>query len=226
MKRLTINRLLILVTAFTMAFGFTGCKSKKKLAEEQARKEMLEKTANAKATLNEILNKSYASLDELEADEQKLRDIKGMNLLDEEALTLIAQVEDKLSADRKALEEKEAAEAAKRAEEERLAKIREQMASKENQDINGYLDRILGAGNTPQANNMINDALKLFASPEAPVLIEIYNDGDIVDYDKPTTAQKYLHYLKDVKRKPDAVKEFKKNDAGKITELVLTKIKY
>lgn len=230
MKRLMNRQFFIFVAIISFIIGFSSCKSQKKIAEEKARQELLEKTVNAKTTLKQLLAKTNTTLEEVEADQKKLDQIKAMNLADNEVVALIKKEEEKLATERKAIQAKidkeKAEEEARLAEEERRRKVREQMESKENRDINYYLDNVLGAGNTTEANQLINDALKIFESPETVVLIEIYNDGTTVDYDKPTTAKKYLNYLKDVQRKPDKVKEFKKNDAGKITELVLTKIKY
>ena len=43
------------------------------------------------------------------------------------------------------------------------------------------------------------------------------------DYDKPTTIKKYLDYLKDQKKSPNAVEHLEFDDAGKIKEVTLIK---
>jgi len=57
------------------------------------------------------------------------------------------------------------------------------------------------------------------------VLIIIAQSGGITDYDEPTTIQKYLNYLKDQKKKADTIENIVFDDAGKIKELELTKLR-
>lgn len=204
--------------AMIMAVSFTGCKSQKKLAAEQAAKELLAKTQKAQQDLEAMVGKDYASLDELATDEARLNEIKSYNLEDATVNDLISKADSHLASQRATLEAKLAAE--QKAKEE-AEKAKAQEAQK--RDIYYLMDNIQGSGDTQSANLMITEALALFASPDVPVLIEIYNDGDIVDYDKPTTASKYLNKLKDVQRNPDKIKEFKTDANGKITELILTK---
>ena len=59
------------------------------------------------------------------------------------------------------------------------------------------LFRSANAKDAATANGHINEALKLFESPDAVVLIRLNNYGD---YDRPTTAVNYLNYLKDQKK--------------------------
>ncbi|WP_052444078.1 hypothetical protein [Flammeovirga sp. OC4] len=207
-----------LIMALIVSISFTGCKSQKKIAEEKAQAELLAKTNKAQADLKAMVGKEYATLDEVTADEARLEEIKSYNLEDAEVKELIGQVEKNLQLSREALEKKLAAE--QKAKEEAQKTVVEEAQKR---DIYYLLDNIAGSGSTQEGNLMITEAMAMFASPDVPVLIEIYNDGDIVDYDKPTTAQKYLEYLKDVNRNPDKIKEFKKDANGKITELILKK---
>ncbi|KXX67204.1 hypothetical protein [Flammeovirga sp. SJP92] len=207
-----------LIMALIVSISFTGCKSQKKIAEEQAQAELLAKTNKAQADLRAMVGKEYTSLDEVAADEARLEEIKSYNLEDAEVKELIGQVEKNLQMSREALEKKLAEE--QKAKEEAQKTVVEEAQKR---DIYYLLDNIAGSGSSQEGNLMITEALSMFSSPDVPVLIEIYNDGDIVDYDKPTTAQKYLEYLKDVKRNPDQIKEFKKDANGKITELILKK---
>ena len=69
----------------------------------------------------------------------------------------------------------------------------------------------------------IAEALKLFASPDVPVLIIVYHVGDIIDYDAPTTAEKYLNYIKDQKKVAVGIYNIKYDSNNKITELELIK---
>lgn len=86
-----------------------------------------------------------------------------------------------------------------------------------------YMKDMAQAGNLQAANMTKDKALQMFSSPNAPVLIAIYQNGQEVDYDEPTTISKYLDYLKDTKSKPALVEEMVMDDAGKIKELVLRK---
>lgn len=98
----------------------------------------------------------------------------------------------------------------------------EKILSKE-QQLNNYLKAVSGATSVASANSSITEALTMFDTPEAPVLLVIYNDGANPDYDEPTTIEKYLNYLKDTKSKPAQVDEVVYTAAGKIKELVLKK---
>ena len=79
---------------------------------------------------------------------------------------------------------------------------------------------IANAKDTETANRAIKEALELFESPDAVVLIRLNNYGD---YDRPTTAANYLNYLKDQKRVNVSVDNVKYNEENKITELELIK---
>ena len=82
---------------------------------------------------------------------------------------------------------------------------------------------IANAGSVSQANRVINETLGMFESPNVPVLIIIKQNAGFNDYDRPTTIEKYLNYLKDQKISPNKVHEIKYNANGKINELELIK---
>ena len=73
------------------------------------------------------------------------------------------------------------------------------------------------------ANQEINEALRLFSSGDAPVLIIFYRADGGEDYDEPTTISKYLHYLKDTRNSTAKVEEMVMDDYGRIKELVLVR---
>ncbi len=73
------------------------------------------------------------------------------------------------------------------------------------------------------ANAQIGLTLNQFASPDVPVLIIISQSGGMNDYDRPTTAEKFLNYLKDVKAYKYTVETVKRDSLGKITEIELLK---
>ena len=89
--------------------------------------------------------------------------------------------------------------------------------------LSDYFAIIAAAPDAEVANEKIAEALKLFASPDVPVLIIVYQMGDIIDFDAPTTAEKYLNYIKDQKKVPVRVNNIKYDENDKITELELIK---
>jgi ATPase subunit of ABC transporter with duplicated ATPase domains len=93
------------------------------------------------------------------------------------------------------------------------------------QTLETFFSAIANSGNTNAANNSINEALALFATPETPVLIVISEQNGQKDYDRPTTIKDYLNYLKDQKKNANKVNDIKFDGSGKITELELVKQK-
>ena len=198
----------------SLAGGMGACKSKKKLAKEKEAAEYAAKVNTAKTTLLDILNDNTAmSLDEKEA---AVRSIKAMNLNDPEIDELLRQADLKLAAER-AEKNKQEMEAKKLAEEGDMKELKSEAT------IADYFSSIASASSVSQANMQISDALKLFASPEAPVLIIISKEGDQVDYDRPTTIKNYLNYLKDTKNNINKVEKISYDANGKIRELELLK---
>ena len=211
-NKITTVMLVLLVTLITLG-GATSCKSKKRLAKEAAE-------AEYKARVDEAVRDLTAILDDettwtLEEKENRVQTIKDWNLQNAEVDDLLFQVEKKLARERAQAEQKakEEAEAAKAAAEAKLPKnmLEKNMAS------------IVGASSVTQANRIINETLQLFASNDVPVLIIISQAGGFNDYDRPTTIEDYLNYLKDQKVNRNKVYNLKLNDAGKITEVELIK---
>ncbi len=89
--------------------------------------------------------------------------------------------------------------------------------------LSEYFTAISKAANVTSANNSINEALTLFASPDTPVLIVIGEYGGKKDYDRPTTIREYLNYLKDQKKNSNAITNLRMDSSGKITEVELKK---
>jgi hypothetical protein len=214
MWKKVIYRSVIMLMVISLAGGMGACKSKKKLAKEKEAAEYAAKLETAKTTLMDILNDNTAmSLDEKEAAVQAIRD---MNLNDPEVDELLAQADEKLAAERAAWNKK-AMEDKQKATEGTVVKEKAAMTLTE------YFSSIASAGSVSQANVLIADALKLFSSPEAPVLIIISKQGATVDYDRPTTIKNYLNYLKDTKNNVNKVDKIIYDDYGKIKELELLK---
>lgn len=207
--------LILLVAAVTLG-GSTGCKSKKKLAREQAAAEYAARVDQAKKDLNSILNDETNWT--LKEKEQRVKTIKNWNLDDKEVLDLIDRAEDKLARER--------AESERKAEEERLRLEEEARLKAETSkygNLEGMLKSVAASPDFATANDRIGQTLQLFATPDVPVLVIISQAGGFNDYDRPTTIRKYLDYLKDQKTFNNRIEHVKYDSNGKITELELIK---
>ncbi|MBN2637556.1 MAG: hypothetical protein JXR65_00550 [Bacteroidales bacterium] len=208
--------MMVVLFATLMIGGLSSCKSKKKLAREKAAAEYAARVEQAKKTLTAILDGTSGwSLDE---QQKQFDTIKTYNIDDPEVKDLMVKVAEKLKS--------EQAEAARKAEEQRL---RDQEAAKRKADVekfkplNDAFSQIAESETYSEANQRINNTLSLFATSEVPVLIIIDQAQGFNDYDRPTTIVKFLNYLKDMKAYSFAVESVKKDAQGKITELELIK---
>jgi sensor histidine kinase regulating citrate/malate metabolism len=215
LKLMTRLTMVLLVAALAMG-GATSCKSKKKLAAEQAAAEYAKKVDQAKQDLNAIINRtSDWTLDE---QRQKLAAIKAENLDDPDVQKLISLAEKEIDYQQAELDRKAEEERLRKEEEARQRALRSEYAVYDNQ-----FKAIAGASSVDMANQQIDAALQNFASPNVPVLIIISQVDGINDYDKPTTAAQFLNYLKDVKKYDFEVASMKTDSNGKVTELELLK---
>ena len=212
MKNKITTVILVLLVAFITLGGTTSCKSKKKLAKEAAEAEYKAKVADAVKDLTAILDDETAWT--LEEKEHRVQTIKDWNLQNAEVDDLLFQVEKKLARER--------AQAEKLEQERREAEERNK-TEQPKITLESNFARIASASNVTQANNLINETLRLFASDNTPVLIIISQAGGFNDYDRPTTIENYLNYLKDQKVSRNKVANLKFNDNGKITEVELIK---
>ena len=204
-KNILLLGMLLLITVG----GTTSCKSKKKLAKQ----EYEAKLTQAKTDLNAIINgETQWTLEEQRA---RIEEIEKADFQDTEIDELIVKA-------KSAIDDKQA-EAERIAEEERLRELESQKAIEKETSIEDYFAIIAAAPDAETANEKIAEAMQLFAAPDVPVLIIIHHLGDIVDYDAPTTAEKYLNYIKDQKSVTVRVNNIKYNDNNKITELELIK---
>lgn len=217
LKHFHWSKLIALVLLFTVAIGGTSCKSKKKIAAEKAAIELANKIAQAKATLTDLLRD-----DNPKTYEEKvaiLKSIKDMQLRDPEVEQLIDQVEAKLAAEYKEI-------LRKKEEEKRKAEVDALLLKKQAEldNINGHFISVVKAANTTEANLRIQQTLSYYASSDVPVLliIGIYGDNQ-KDYDKPTTINNYLNYLKDVKTYDRKIESVKFDENHKIIEIELIK---
>ncbi len=201
----------LLMIALSLSSGMAGCKSKKKLAREQAAAEYARTVETAKQDLLSIINdEGNMSLQEKES---KLQRVKDMNINEPEILALTRQAEEVIAAEKEAMR--------KQWEEENRKKTEAVSLS-----LADYFALVAGASSVENANIKMNEALKLFAGPNTPVLIIISQEGDLVDYDRPTTAKKYLEYLKDQKKNLNEIENIEYDDNGKIKLLELIKKDY
>ena len=217
MKHKITTVMLVLLAAFITLGGTTSCKSKKKLAKEAAEAEYKAKVSEAVRDLTAILNDETVWT--LEEKENRVQTIKDWNLKNAEVDDLLFQVEKKLARER--------AQANQKAEEERRAAEEAARAAEAARQPTNVLEKnfasIASSTSTTQANRIINETLTLFASNNVPVLIIISQAGGFNDYDRPTTIEDYLNYLKDQKVNRNSVYNLKLNDDGKITEVELIK---
>ncbi len=208
--------LIALAMAGLLSGGLTSCKSKKKLAREKIAAEYAKKIDKAKHDLTAIINGTTEwSLDQ---QAKQLQTIKNYNIDDPDIKTLIVKAEDKINALKADRERSIEEERLKHEEEAKKRAARSQFAV-----FNNAFETIATANNLNMANSKINDVLHLFASPDVPILIIINQTNGINDYDRPTTALRFLNYLKDKQSYNFEVESIKKDSFGKITELELIK---
>lgn len=210
-----ISKILILVMVAALAIGFNGCKGKEKVSKKKAKAQYEAMVNTAKQDLQSIVDGTSAMT--LTQKENRVTEIKAQNIDDNEIQSLIQQAEEKLAAERSALVAKEL-EQKKKAEEGAKTSSPATAAT-----LNGYFNSISKAKNLNEANMLINEAIKMFSSPDAPVLIIISKTADGVDYDRPTTIKNYLNYLKDTKNNINTVDKIATDANGKIKELELIK---
>lgn len=151
------------------------------------------------ALLDMLLNNEGKSASELQ---KQLDVIKSQNLGDSEVNDLIYKVQNKIDGMRN----------------KPALPVKTQLENA----FQGIADAAK-AGNPTEADNLIKNTLQYFSDPDAPVLIIIYRQGNTVDYDKPTTIQRYLNFCKDQKKSANAVDAIQQDASGKIKELDLIK---
>ncbi|OYT17753.1 MAG: hypothetical protein B7C24_00850 [Bacteroidetes bacterium 4572_77] len=210
-------KLMIILMAVFITIGGTSCKSKKKIAAEKAAIELADKIAAAKSSLKDLLRDDNPKLWQEKKDE--LDRIVAMQLRDPEVEDLIIQVTEKLDKDRLADLKRQEEEAKRLAEEQARMKQQGQL-----DNINSHFFAVASAPSVEEANIRIQRALSLYATKEVPVLIVISKYGNNQkDYDRPTTIDKYLHYIKDIKKYNNEIDAVKYDDFSKIIEIELIK---
>lgn len=207
--KFTLNSLIIISMAFFI-ISCKGCKPKPPVNIDDDKEEVVKvdtKLIQAKATVKELLSDECTK--SIEEKEKIIADIKAMGYDDEELNSLIKQVEDDIAKEKERI----------RIEEEK----RKEAAKPENR-LRRYFANIVTAGDESVANSNIEEAIGLFVSDQANVLIIISQDEHYTDYDEPTKIRKYLNYLKDTKTNINDVHEIKW-EGEKIKTLILKKKK-
>ena len=210
MKSKITSIMMVLLVVFVTLGGTTSCKSKKQLAKEAAEAEFRSRYEQAVKDLNAILDDE--TLWSLEEKEARVQTIKDWNLQNAEVDDLLFQVEKKLARERAQKDEKE-----------REVAVEQEKTQSTEAVLEGNFGSIARAGSVTQANRIIKETLGVFESPNVPVLIIIKQNQGFNDYDRPTTIEKYLNYLKDQKKAAEKVHNIKYNSNGKINELELIK---
>ena len=210
MKSKITTVMMVLLVAFITIGGTTSCESKKQLAKEAAEAEFRSRVEEAVRDLNAILDDE--TLWSLEEKETRVKTIKDWNLQNAEVDDLLSQVEKKLARER-----------AQKVEEERRAAEKNEAIEAADAVLGRNFNSIANASDANQANRVINETMGMFESPNVPVLIIIKQNQGFNDYDRPTTIENYLNYLKDQKKATEKVHEIKYNANGKINELELIK---
>jgi flagellar motor protein MotB len=216
-RLISMPRVMMLLMVIMIAVGGTSCKSKKKIAAEKAAIELANQIAQAKASLKDLLRDDNPKTWQEKKDE--LDRIKAMQLRDPEVEDLINQVEAKLEKERQEILRKEEEAARLKAEQDAKQQKQAQL-----DNINSHFYAIASAPTAAEANIRIQRAISLYASKDVPVLIVVSKYGDNQkDYDRPTSIEKYLNYLKDIKKYDKQIESVKYDDFGKIIEIELIK---
>ena len=211
LKQLKSTIILAMIALVTLC-GATSCNSSKGMSK----KEYKAAVKQAEKDLNAILNDETEWT--LEEQLDRINELKQIDFSKKnpEIVEMIERAEQKVT---NAIAERDRIAEQKRLEEEqRLRELEEQ--NKPKTALTDYFTMIANAKDVTTANNFIKEALRLFESPDAVVLIRLNNYGD---YDRPTTAVNYLNYLKDQKKVTVNVDNVKYNEEHKITELELIK---
>ena len=215
---LTRGLRLFMIALLALPLVTTGCKSKKKLAEQQAleaaQRAKEAKIAEATTILQNLLQSPQSTTTaQLQSKKEQLEYVKSMNLDDPTVQSLISQVESKLQDEQLALEKML----------NEAQKPTPPVVSSSQLDME--FGNIASSSSTEDANQKINQVLQWFSSDNTPVLVVINQSGTTKDYDKPTTIKKYLNYLKDTQKTMDLVSNIAYDGNGKISELELSRRK-
>ena len=212
MKKKLFNTGVLGLTMIVLLLSVSACKSKQKVAQEEAAAAYALKIEQAKQDLVAILIDQGSMT--LEEKESRLKVIKDQDFQDAEVRDLVQRAEDLLANLRQELRDE-------KKKEEEYSKQQEQ--NKFGNEVKRHFRSIAEAANFAEANKRITTALQLFASQDIPLLIIISQENGVKDYDRPTTIRKYLEYLKDQGQFNIDIENLVVDKNGKITEIELIK---
>jgi len=194
----------LVLMAFIVSLSLFACKSKKNVVKDQQvvkvdSSAILNNKMNAdKEVLRSIVNgTSTMTLEEQEAFVKKM---KAAGYSDSEIQDLLNKANTKI-AETKAANEK------------KVLPMKTLLADN--------FAKIMNAGSYAEADAVIKETLEKFSSPDAPVLVILYQSGEDVDYDKPTTIKDYLNYLKLQKKSNSIIYKVYYDENHKIKSLDL-----
>jgi hypothetical protein len=199
---------LVIVAIAVLMLGVSGCKNKKKITDNPNPKDNVvkvdEQVIKAKSTLQALIDNEDSKT--IEEKEKIIADIKALNLNNPEVDQMIKQVETSIKKEKevkqKAIED-----------------------AKPENVLRKSFDGIAHASSPEEASSLIQQALQMFSSDKANVLIIVHKgatDAD-TDYDEPTNIGKYLNYLKDQKKNLNDVEKINYDANNKIKTLILIK---
>ncbi len=92
------------------------------------------------------------------------------------------------------------------------------------QDLENYFNEFskLSLDDEEKRESYLSKGLSWFQDASTPVLIIVNEVNGKKIYDKPTTIEQYLDYLKHTRQSPHTINNFELNEAGRITKLELT----
>lgn len=210
-----IKLYLYILFIFTLAISASSCKTQKNATQTelttQQKVEKAIKQLNAAMDNESLSNESKLALIEeiraLELNDQNLN-----ALLDRNEKYLKEQILIDADAERRAKER------------DRLEKEKNAKQAQAKVDVIGYFSKIAQAETVEIANDLILEAINLFESKHAPVLIIIKKNGNLKEYDRPSSILRYLEHIKDFKTYYTNIENITFNeDNGKIAELELLK---
>ncbi len=198
---------LFLMFALLSSLAMPSCKTKQKAADKEAAALLARQTEQAKKDLISLLSDNNTL--SLEEKERQLQAIVDLGLNDPEIQTLIEKVQARLAAEREAMN--------------RESSTTETQLQAKQRALGAAMNSISSARSSEEANTRIEEALRLFSSEKAPVLIVIAEENGQKDYDRPSNIKRYLEYLKDTGNEPDVLSNMTMDDRGLISELELIK---
>ncbi len=189
-----------------------GCQSQKNLVKSKDGKLSVDKEVVIK-DLNSIIDTES----ELTIEEKKalLDAIKDHGFQDTELDSLVAVAENSLYfTESTSVEIPKSTEAA--------TETTSSVDASVTQDVlNSYFSSIINLSENDDSEEIITETLSYFESSESPVLIILQEVDGKVFYDRPTTIEKYLYYLKDMKKSSHQIQKLNFSDNEKINKMIL-----